>query len=367
MMKKVLVYGLTGVLGGKENVIINSLFAMDRDGLEIHLLVYEEPVFYEELREKGFIIHSVPRRGEDYMGNKKQTEKLFAECSFDAVWINICTLSYIEPLVQAKKFNVPVRIVHVHCPEAAGGWKMKLLHFFHRRPASKAANYYFACSQGAADFSFSEAMQSGDRFRLINNAVNLDTFAFSAEKRREIREELKLTDQLLLGHVGRFSDVKNHAFLIEVFRELSAIRSDAHLVLVGDGELEEDIRSRVARYGLEDRVLFLGRRTDTDRIYSGLDLLVFPSKYEGLPLVLVEAQASGLPCLVSDTVSEESQITDLVRYLSLGIGPEEWANMAIKLAEGRERRSPIKELREAGFDLGENAELLKRVFLNELD
>lgn len=143
-------------------------------------------------------------------------------------------------------------------------------------------------------------MNSG-KVTIINNAVDLEEYAFSQELRGKYRQELNIpADAFVVGHVGRFMYQKNHAFLIDVFREVARQNSKAILMLVGDGELRPDIEQKVASYNLTDKVRFLGLRKDIKKLYNCMNVFVLPSWYEGLPVVSVEAQANGLSSIFSD-------------------------------------------------------------------
>ncbi len=364
-MKRILVYGLTAKLGGLENFIINHLRLMDVEGLEIHLLVNEPPVFEEELRQKGFIIHQVLRRGQSFFGNIKQTKKLFEDYAFDTIWMHVCTLSTIEAIKRAWKAQVGQRIIHVHCPQASGGWKMETLHKLHRKKIGKYANRFWACSQGAADFSFSPELQADPAYALVHNAIDLDRFAYNPGRRARIRKELGIGDEFVLGHIGHLEDVKNHDYLIDVFKAYAKRDSQAKLILVGTGSLEERIREKVIDLNLQDRVFFVGRKTNVSDYYSCFDVMVFPSKYEGLPLSLVEAQASGLPCLISRNIDPAVALTPLVQFASIEDQPSVWADTLSQIEKEGERASYDELLREAGFDLKDNVKRIRQFLLEE--
>ena len=308
-MKKILIYGLTKNLGGIENFIYNHLTSMNLEGMEIHLLVYEKPVFYNELLDMGCIFHFIPRRGVDFKKNRSLTKKLFEDYDFNTIWFNVCTLSYILPLKEAYLKGVKNRIIHVHSPNASGGWKMKLFHNLNKKNIKKYANIFLSCSKGASEYSYDRDIIENQDYRIIYNAINVDKFIYNEENRKKIRNELNISEEdFVIGHVGRLSDVKNHNFLIDVFDEINK-EVKSKLVLVGEGELRNKLEEKVRELNLDDRVIFLGMRTDIEEILSAFDSFVFPSKYEGLSLSLVEAQASGLRCFLSTNISEENNLT----------------------------------------------------------
>lgn len=365
-MKKILIYGLTKNLGGIENFIFNHVKYIDKSKFEVHFLVYEEPVFYEQLLAEGYIFHFVPRRGDDFLGNRRETEKIFKEGKFDIFWFNVCTLTYVYPLICAKKYGVVSRALHVHCPKASGGWKMELLHGLNKNKTNKLPNSFFACSQDAAKFSFVDRVLKDNDYQLILNAIDVDKYKFNKEYKEDLIEELKIKETKILGHVGHFLDVKNHHFLIDIFKDLIDKDEDYHLVLVGTGPLMEEIKNKVKSYALENKVSFLGRRSDVNKIMSLIDLFVFPSKYEGLSLSLVEAQSSGLRCIISDSISQENNLSGDVFFVGLDAGSEAWVS-AIRENIDYIRKDNISLIREKGFDVKSNIKLIEEIMEGKLE
>ena len=161
---------------------------------------------------------------------------------------------------------------------------------------------------------------------VLNNAVDTVAFAHNADNRAAYRKALNIHDDtVVIGHIGRFFEPKNHEFLIEIFSELCKKSRKFHLVLVGDGDLRKKIEEKVKALSLEGRVSFLGNRSDIPALLSAFDLFLFPSLWEGLPLTLIEAQAAELPCFVSDAVTRAVERSNLMTYLPLAIGAEKWA------------------------------------------
>ena len=172
---------------------------------------------------------------------------------------------------------------------------------------------------------------------IMPNAIELDKFRFSNERRQQIRYELGLSDKYVIGCVGRFSFQKNHEFLIEVYNELLKKKPDSILLLIGRGELEEDIKRKVKNYNIEKSVLFLGVRNDVPDLLNAMDVFVLPSRFEGLGMVYVEAQVNGLPCVASDgPVPKEVNIAGGVTFLSLQETAEFWCEYILSNHLSRE-------------------------------
>lgn len=231
-----------------------------------------------------------------------------------------------------------------------------------RWPLRFVAQVHLACSRLAGSWMFGRRVVA----RVVNNGIELERFSFDPISRNRVRQEFGLTSALVVGHVGSFSHPKNHSRLLRIFAEVVVGDPAARLLLVGDGGLRPQIEADITSLGLEDHVVLAGVREDVPALLSAMDVLLFPSRYEGLPVTVVEAQASGLPCVVSDAVTDEIALTDLVRFLSLNELDEVWSKTVLDASQAGERKSKIKELRDAGYDSAQVAQQLQDLYL-ELD
>ncbi len=180
-----------------------------------------------------------------------------------------------------------------------------------------------------------------DNSIVVKNGVDLSKFHPSPMDGSKIRKALSInSDTFVVGHVGRFSEQKNHAFLLEIFEEILKTKENSHLLLVGDGELEPSIREKMEHLGIDSKVTILSNRCDIPDLLNAMDVFVFPSLFEGLGIVLIEAQAVGLRCIVSSTVDPEAYISDLIVVKRLDESPREWASAALdkSLVEFRKNR-----------------------------
>lgn len=341
-------------LGGAESRIMDLYRQMDRDEIQFDFLVHRndgKPQFYEdEIKAMGGHIYALPKfKVYNYFSYKKAVTSFFAlHHEFRVVQGHMTSTAAIY-LPVAKRFGIPITVAHARNAGVVKGPKGFATRFF-RRGLAKKADVLFACSKLAGEDVFGEHAMKQGRVKIIHNAIDVKRFAFDEKKRQEARDALKITDKLVLGHVGRFDYQKNHPYLLEVFAEVCKKRSDAVLLLLGDGAARQAMEERCRELGIAERVKFLGNRKDTERYYQAMDVFLLPSFFEGLPGVLVEAQAAGLVCIVSDTVTREAEATDLVSWLSIDEPPERWAEEVIKQA-AYARRDTSKELTEAGFDV----------------
>ena len=202
---------------------------------------------------------------------------------------------------------------------------------------------------------------------VLKNGIELNRFIFNQKVREEYRKKLGILNKKVIGHIGHFSYQKNHEFLLDIFYEVHKQDNNYVLLLIGDGTLRKHIEEKVYLMGLENYVIFLGETTEIPQLLCAMDLLVFPSHFEGLPLTLIEAQASGLKCLISDVISTEVQVTDLIDFISIQLEARYWAEKVIyPICIGNRKvmsDSYLNILRNNGYDIETNAEELTKFYL----
>lgn len=292
--------------GGVEAVVMNYYRHIDRSKVQFDFLVDSDSTLIprEEIESLGGRVFEVPPY-QHVVEYQRELQRLFKQEGWKIVHSNINALS-VFPLRAAKKAGVPVRIAHSHSTSGKGEYAKNALKAVLKTQSNRYPTHRFACSKFAGEWLFGKAAH----FEVVYNAIDLDCFCFNAEARAQARADLGLVgNQLAIGHVGRFTAQKNHAFLIDVFAEVAKRRDDAVLLLVGTGEAGASVKALVDERGLTDRVKFLGQRSDVNRLYQAFDAFVLPSLYGGLCLVGVEAQVAGLPCLFSDAITREVDVT----------------------------------------------------------
>jgi glycosyltransferase involved in cell wall biosynthesis len=234
----------------------------------------------------------------------------------------------------ARQAGVPCRIAHSHLdttlPQSQAGLYRRLYLALMQRWIKSFATAGLAASKKAAAALFGPDWQNDRRWRVLYCGIDLEPFK-SAPQPQAIRSELGIpADSFVIGHVGRFFEQKNHAFLVDIAQAIAHRGENFALLLIGDGPLRPAIKRRFGEAGLADKVIFLGLRDDVPRLLGAMDVFLFPSLFEGLGLVLVEAQAAGVPCVISDVVPEEADVVPLlVRRLPLSQSTSTWAEAVL--------------------------------------
>lgn len=239
---------------GLETMLMNYYRNIDRTKIQFDFLTHrpDKSDYDDEILSLGGKVYYAPRLyPQNYPAYFKYMKKFFAEHpEYQIVHSHIDSMSYL-PLLAAKKAGVPIRIAHSHNTSIDKDFKYILKQYF-RKKITKAANYYCACGQEAGEFLFPRKS-----FTFIPNAIEVDEFLYNKEIRDKKRKDLGLTNEFVVGHVGRLSYQKNHELLIKVFNELHKKDANTILLLIGVGEKEDEIKKQVHELKLDECVLSL--------------------------------------------------------------------------------------------------------------
>ncbi len=367
------VFGCPLKKGGTENVMINIVKNIDREMFHIDFLIFDKTPDTSDdkkyLESLGCRFYQITARGIDRKIHNKELEEFFKEHKYDIVHTHMDAIGE-EALKAAKKHGIKARIAHSHNTDQLDNPKGLKDHLhraylkYEKHLLRHYAEYYVACSPEAGKWLFGKKRCSGDNYLLLTNAVESSKYSYDEAIRDEVRKELGIEGKKVIIHVGQFRTQKNHDKVIEIFRELCSRDEAYRLILVGKGEDEYRIRDMVSGMGLSGKVRFLGNRNDVDRLLQAADVFLFPSLYEGLSIALLEAQASDLICIVSDTVSPASFVTEKAVSLGLDKDAKTWADKIESALDEYKTRSDMKSLfTEKGYDISAQIKVLEKFYI----
>lgn len=349
--------------GGLETMIMNYYRKIDRNKIQFDFLTHrpetEEKDYDNEIKELGGRIYHLPRLNPFSNRYRRKLENFFDKHKeYKIIHVHQDCMSGLI-LKIAKKKGIPVRIAHCHSSNQDKNIKY-LIKYVYKHIINKYSTGLFACGKTAGEWMFGKKAT----FTILPNAIDTDKYVFSSYKRVLMRKELGLPeDAFVIGHVGRFSEVKNHRFIIELCELVLKQKRNTYVLFVGQGELMEEVRELVTQKCLNNMIKFLGLRKDVPDLMQAMDVFVLPSLYEGLPVSVIEAQASGLPCLISENVPLDCAITDLVKQVQLNT--LKWGKAIIQLKDF-ERKNTQEEIKKASFDINNNALFLEKYYLSNL-
>ncbi len=298
-------------VGGIESFLYSVYTHIDRDRYHFDFITRaEHPAFEREFTDLGAHIYRISSY-RNPMQYRHDLEEVMSQ-GYDVIHINKNSAANIVPFVIAKKCTGAAVAAHSHNTNPSVGKISELMHYLHRDRLYELSDVHLACSDAAGKWMY------GSRdFEFIPNGIDVGKFRFDERIRTEYRQKLGLGDAFTLINVGRFFPQKNQLRLVDIFSEVVKKRPDSKLILVGSGDLEDEIRKRVSKYSLQDKVIFTGNRKDVNALLMAADCFVMTSVYEGLPLSLIEAQASGLSVFITENIPGEAFITDDVHSISL--------------------------------------------------
>lgn len=304
--------------GGVESVIMNYYRHLNKEKVQFDFIVHKEPLqsFVEEARSMGAKVYEITPYNQNIFKFTYEIFNIIKKGNYRIVHSNMNSLSGF-PLLAAYLAGTQVRILHNHTTDTKEEGIRTTIKRMLRPFAKVFANQYWACSKLAGEWMYGKRAVENGRVTVINNAIDLDKFAFNQVKRDELRKEFGLEGKFVVGHVGRFMKQKNHEFLIDVFVEVIKQKENAILLLIGDGPLMRFIKDKVDKLNLTDKVIFLGVRNDVADWYNVMDVFLFPSLYEGLGMVALEAQKNGVPVIASNYVPNEVQTNKNISFLKL--------------------------------------------------
>ena len=359
---KILVMSTNGVLkDGITSWLIATFGAMDLDGFSVSTLAFEgaDPKLLEDINAIGIEVLTLPSRQDDPFAYSRSFKLLLRQRQFDIIHI-CCNSSLVcYELLEAKKACVKMRIAHSRNTMCSH----RIINFLLKPFFESTLTDRYACGHDAGRWLF------GDRpFTIIPNGKELSNYSFSKNERLDMRSVLGIgSDDVVFGHVGSFNDQKNHNKLVAIFAEVLSRLPNAVLLLIGEGHLMTTVAARAESAGIADHVRFLGCRDDVPRLLNAMDCMIFPSLYEGFPNVVLEWQLNGLPVVMSNTITDECIITPLVSQVSLDASAGTWADAVDSIMRRRDRewdsRCAQVAARSAGYDIHENADLLRHLYL----
>ena len=359
MSKPIRVLHMVGVMhpGGMENFIMNLYRNIDREKVQFDVIVHGRTSndYVEEIKAMGGTVYELPRLTSNPWQNLKQIYRIVKENQYPVV-VRHTANALVSPQLLAAKFAGAKTICHSHNETDP----QKRLHKLGRLLMRYATTKRLACSVNAGQWMFGKL-----DYEVIHNAIDIEKYAYNAEKANKIIEEFHLEQKHVYGHIANFIASKNHMYLLAIYAEIIKQDSNAVCFCLGEGKLRPQIEQEIERLGIRDHVILTGVRHDVEDFMSCFDVLIFPSVFEGLPLTLIEAQASGVPCLISDTITKDVVVSQgLVEMESIEKEPVVWAQKAIAYANEKKMRTCQYEMiAQHGYDIKALAKWYEQFFV----
>ena len=358
---KVLQINIGSRFGGVSSLIYN-LFAF----LSVNKSSYE--IYRKEINDMNGNLYSFSICEKGLLSKLKFYKNLqvfLKQHKYDIVHINSGSIVFDLISALAVKKSSHSKIV-IHCHSMQNNKYIKRIISNCLKPfLSRIGDYYLACSKLAGDKMFSKKVVNSLKFSILNNGIDVEKYKYDINICQKLRKQYNISkDAIVIGNVARFTKIKNHDFMINLFNEYHQKNPNSYLILIGDGELEEEIKNKVKKIGIEQNVIFTGVIKNVYEYLNLMDIFIFPSESEGFGLAVLESQANGLYTIASTGVPQETKLTNLIIYEQIDI--EIWLKKLIEYVKPDNRISYNEIIKSTDYNILKSSEKLLSIYENLL-
>lgn len=374
-MKKIKILHVVGGMnvGGTETMLMNLYRKLNTNVQFDFISYYDKDAYYDdEIKRLGGQVIRIdsPNKIGMIKSIKNLCEVIKENGPYNAVHAHTLFNCGVA-MIAARLSGIKVRVSHAHTNlDNTKNIIRKIYIWCMRKTINLFSTDCIACSESAGKYLFGESITLSKKYKLLPNYVDYKKY-LNCSDTKSVRQELGIKDDdIVVGHIGRFVEAKNHKFLLEVVSEMIILNNKVKLILAGDGELRKDMECYAEELGIKENVYFLGIRKDIDKILNNLDIFIFPSIYEGLGLVMIEAQSAGIPCLVSEAIQKEADLDiGLVKQINLNDKRELWAKEAFELIENKNKNKKqiLSAIKNKGYDLDNIINKLLEIYKLDLE
>lgn len=358
---------------GVSSVIMNIYRNIDKTKIQFDFLVCKEELnrgksYEKEIKDNGGNIYYFysPLSLKTILKSSAMAKAFLKKNAdkYDAVHLHTPTIALFT-LRYAWKYGVRNRIIHSHSTMTSKNKMKSFINLILIACIPRYANIFWACSTEAADFLYGKEFCQKHKIEVLRNAVNAEVYQYSSDMRMQERERLEIKKEKVIVHISNFSPIKNHNFLLPVIEGIYQQKQDIKFVFVGDGPTRQEFEKNIIERGFSKICIFTGRMENVSSILSASDILILPSIKEGLPVTVVEAQACGLRCIISDTITKECNISDV---LYLPLKSDIWTGILLneKVLSETERVQRSSEFCESSFNINREIKKIESLYLNLL-
>ena len=364
MIKVLHVYNIMNK-GGAETFVMNVYRNIDRSKIQFDFLCFKDGKgdFDDEIKSLGGSIYHLKQSKKKPYKSYKALINFFKKNHFDVIHLPIMFYSGVVAKA-AKASGIKKVIVHSHSANDPGSNKLtrKIYIKICRKLINKYTDVKISCGKEAGKFLFGNL----NNVLILNNGIDIDKFqSFDIKEVEKIKKQCNITDELVIGNVARFEEVKNHKFFIKLGEFIKENNLKIKIILVGDGSLRNDLIKETKEKELDNIIYYPGLRNDMPNFLSIFKVFVLPSLYEGFPVSIIESLASSTPCVVSNNVDKSVEIVkNMVEFVSLDNDIKTWYNKIIEISNKNFDKKEIKNiLIKQNFDVKSTAKLLEDIYL----
>lgn len=325
-MIKILHIGLSCNPGGIESLVLNYFNAISKEDFVFDFAdIYGEGLaFQDRIESCGGKIFKLPNFKKHFCKAKKELNRIILNEKYNIVHFHVLSANHTGLIKSVLKHTRAKVIVHSHNANLESGFLRNLYHKLNISKLRRLSVAKYACGIVAGKWLWGETF---DEQNVVPNAIFMRKYQRNEEFREQIRAELHFSENdRIVGFVGHLCEQKNVLMLPDILKELKSISPYYKLLIIGEGPYESILLNKLEDLQLKENYVYVGKQMEVNKFYSAMDYFVLPSLFEGLPVVAIEAQTAGLPCFLSETITEEANISRKSTFLPIDNGAECWAS-----------------------------------------
>ena len=326
---KVLFYSHTGKVSGAEFILLTILEKLDRSRIEPVAVCPQQGGLSDRFVSMGIPVASIPEIGARFTVRpdrllayafsclrtarelrdevvRRRPDAIHANSIRAGIVAYLATFGLQIPVTWHLQDELPVHPIST---------LIRIVALSSRRNRFMAASAATLHSFKGRLLSF---FASRNESSVVHNGVDMSRFSSDGERGEQIRAELGIArDEMVFGMIGQITPRKGQAGMVEAFAAVQNQVPNSRLLIAGrpmfngDAEYLEEVKELVTWHGLEDKVVFLGQRSDIPDVLKAIDTLVINSRSEALVVVAIEAMASGTPVIATDVGGTRELVTHL--------------------------------------------------------
>lgn len=352
--------------GGKKNLIMEYYRHINRDQVQFDFICDSNSngIPDEEIKKLGGRVYRIAPYKNIYT-HMSELYSILHSNKYDVMHAFDNTLN-LFPMLIGKFAGVRLRISE----SISKGDKLErktMAKYILRMFSHWFTNFYMANSEDCGKWQFGEKAFKNGEIAIFKTVIDTEANAYNEELRTATRKKYNIDDKVVYGFIGRYESQKNPIFLLDIFSEIAKRQSNAILVMIGFGALEDSMNKHIDKLKIKDKVLNIGRTEDIKPFYNAFDAFLLPSLYEGMPVVGIEAQCAGLPIFFSKNITKETTASSLAHYISLDDSASTWAQIIIDVVVKNlsVRKDCSDEVKSNGFDSKSEALRIQQLYLTK--
>lgn len=338
--------------GGKKNLVMEYYRNIDRSKIQFDFIcdMDSNSIPREEIKKLGGRVYEVTPY-QNIFKNMADIRRICKKNNYKIIHGYNGTMN-VFAMFTGWICKVPVRINESISMAHSADKKTVIKNML--KPFSRCfSTHYMANGEECGRWQFGDKLYNQGKVSIFKTIIDTSKNNYDIDLRNKCRKEFNMENNIVIGHIGRLTEQKNTLFIIDIFNEIYKREKKAKLLIIGDGNLRKEMLAKIKMLGIEEEVLYLGRREDIHQFYNAMDCFLLPSLYEGVPVVGLEAESCGLPVFFSTEISKESNVcNDIGFFIKLEKKAEYWAEYILEkikpiicLRHGHE-----EILKMAGFD-----------------